>query len=114
MRQGSQVREDLLVPGTAFTYDTAEYGTSLDDLQTTTQFPTRVVVQRQGVERTRAKFDPPWSVSLDLDCDEELVDERMLRAWFDIAGRRFGLRDWRPTERGPYGRFQLADLLEVA
>ena len=104
-RQGGPVREGLVVLETTFTYDVDRYGTTLDDLMDKTQFQSVVVVQRNKIVRTRAKFDPPWSVDIVFDCDDELVDREKLEAWLDVAGRRIGLGDWRPSKSGTYGRF---------
>ncbi len=109
-REGPAVREGLVVLETTFTYDVDRYGETLDQLMDSTQFQSVVVVQRNKIVRTRAKFDPPWSVDIVLDCDEELVDQEKLHSWFDIAGRRIGLGDWRPSKSGTYGRFVTAEI----
>ena len=106
LRQGPNVREGLVVTRTAFTYDVDRYGAGLEALQTSSQFTIPVVVQRNRILRTRAKFDTPWTCEFDLDCDDDLVDEAKLRQWLDIAGRRIGLGDWRPEKSGEYGRFE--------
>ena len=111
-RQGLSVREGLMVLETAYTYDVDRYGATLDQLMDKTQFQSVVVVQRNKVVRTRAKFDPPWSVEIVLDCDDKLFDREKLEAWFDIAGRRVGLGDWRPSKSGNYGRFTVASIEE--
>ncbi len=111
-REGPAVREGLLVLETTFTYDVERYGDSVEQLMDSTQFQSVVVVQRNKIVRTRAKFDPPWSVDIVLDCDEELVDQERLLSWFDIAGRRIGLGDWRPEKSGTYGRFITAHIRE--
>ena len=104
-KQGPNVREGMVVLETTFTYDVGRYGATLDELMDSTQFQSVVVVQRNKIVRTRAKFDPPWSVDMTLDCDDELVDAEKLAAWLDVAGRRIGLGDWRPSKSGIYGRF---------
>lgn len=107
LKQGPQVREGLAVAEVVrFDYDRAKYGTTLDELMTSTQFSVGVVVQRQRVIRTRAKFDLPWSLTYTLDCDDELVDKSQLATWLDIGGRRIGLGDWRPEKSGNYGRYE--------
>lgn len=114
LRQGPQVREGLIVDEIlAFDYDRARYGTTLDVLSQQTQFTVPVVVQRSRLPRTRAKFDPPWSLKFRLDCDDELVDKEQLDTWLDIAGRRIGLGDWRPEKSGDYGRFEVASVQAV-
>ena len=114
LKQGPQVREGLVVVQTSFTYDTARYGTAIEDLGKKTQFTVPVVVQRSRIMRTRAMFDLPWSCEFDLDCDDELVSSEHLSRWLDIAGRRIGLGDWRPEKSGQYGRFQTVGIVEEA
>ena len=109
-KQGPQVREGMAVLDSAFEYDTKRYGSTLKKLSRTTQFTIGVVVQRSRILRTRAKFDTPWSCTFEMDCDDELVDEELLRKWFDVAGRRIGLGNWRPEKSGDYGRFELEEL----
>lgn len=111
LKQGPQVREGLAVAEVVgFEYDQARYGTTLDELMNTTQFSVGVVVQRQRIIRTRAKFDLPWSLRYTLDCDDELVDRPQLETWLAIGGRRIGLGDWRPEKSGDFGRYEVASI----
>ena len=104
LKQGPQVREGLIVDRVeAFDYD-ASLGSTFEELCRTVQFTTGVVVQRSRILRTRAKFDE-WAATFTVECDDELVDERQLAVWLDIAGWRIGLGDWRPEKSGHYGRF---------
>ncbi len=104
LKQGPQVREGLIVDRVeAFDFDKS-LGSTVEELCRTAQFTTGVVVQRNRILRTRAKFDE-WAVTFTVECDDELVDERQLAVWLDIAGRRIGLGDWRPEKSGHYGRF---------
>ena len=106
MKQGPLVREGLIVDGhIEFDYDKERYGTTVQELCKSTGFSVPVVVQRSRLIRTRAKFDTPWSITCKIDTDPELVDREQLDNWFDIAGRRIGLLDWRPQKSGNYGRF---------
>lgn len=66
-------------------------------------------VKQSRIERTRAKFDE-WSVTFRVDIDPELVDEKKLASWLDIAGRRIGLGDWRPEKSGTFGRFETVSI----
>lgn len=108
-RQELQVKEGLVVLEAKFIYDQKRYGRRLEKLVNTTVF-TIPVVNPPGsgkrIQRTRAKFDEPWSCRFTLDCDDELVDVDQLATWLDIAGRRIGLGDWRPEKSGDYGRFE--------
>jgi hypothetical protein len=111
-KQGPNVREGLVMasPYMDFEYDVEKYGTTPEELSESTQFKTGVVVQRSRILRTRAMFELPWSMTFQLDCDPELVDDILLEGWLDIAGRRIGLGDWRPEKSGAYGRFAVADI----
>ena len=105
LRQGPQVREGLIVEKTKrFIYDES-LGTTADELCKSVQFTTGVVVKRNRVLRTRARFDV-WGVVFVVDTDTELVDAEQLASWLDIGGRRIGLGDWRPQRSGHYGRFE--------
>ena len=88
----------------SFDYD-KKRGTTLKKLVKSTQFTVPVVVQRNRILRTRAKFDE-WSCTFAVEADDELVDKDQLEAWLDIGGRRIGLGDWRPEKSGNYGRFE--------
>ena len=110
LKQGPQVREGLVITDSEFEYDHERYGDSLEDLQTAAQFTVPVVVQRNRLMRTRAKFDLPWSCTFEADVDDELVSREHLERWLDIAGRRIGLGDWRPEKSGTYGRFELESM----
>ena len=105
LKQGPQVREGLVVESLDFHYDADALGKTAEDLGRNAQFTVPAVVGRGRVMRTRAKFDK-WSCTVDLDCDDELIDQDQLEAWLDIAGRRIGLCDWRPEKSGSYGRFK--------
>ena len=98
----------MVVESNEFHYDTARYGSTVEELGKSAQFTVPVVVQRARILRTRAKFDCPWSIVAVVDVDDELVDGAMLATWLDTAGRRIGIGDWRPEKSGQYGRFTAA------
>lgn len=105
LKQGTQVREGMIVEQVEeFSYDRS-MGTTAEALAKTAQFTTGVGVQRNRVLRTRAKFDE-WGVTFIVEADDELVDQSQLETWLDIAGRRIGVGDWRPEKSGVYGRFE--------
>jgi len=113
LKQGPQVREGMAITEIkAFDYDRSTLGTTVEELGKNAQFTVPVVVQRNRLERTRAKFDE-WSVALLLEADDELVDQQQLESWLDIAGRRIGLGDWRPEKSGDYGRFVVDEIKRV-
>ena len=111
-KQGPQVRGGLVVLNTCFEYDMDRYGETIDELGKQAQFVVPVVVQRNRILRTRAKFDPPWSCTFEVDVDEELVDKSQLLEWLGIAGRQIGLGDWRPEKSGTFGRFNVSSIEE--
>ena len=114
LRQGPQVREGLIVVGTEFSYDVERYGKTVEELGKLAQFTVPVVVQRNRILRTRARF-PNWECSFTVDIDDELVDKGQIESWLDIAGRRIGLGDWRPSKSGgEHGRFEVVEVAETA
>ena len=113
LKQGPQVREGMIVGEvTAFDYDREALGTTVEELSRNAQFTVPVVVQRNRMERTRAKFDA-WSVIFLVEADDSLVDRQQLENWLGIAGRRIGLGDWRPEKSGNYGRFVVEEIKRV-
>ena len=112
LKQGPQVREGFVVEAVEkFLYD-RNLGATADDLCRTVQFTVGVVVQRQRILRTRAKFDD-WGVIFVVEVDDELVDKQQLATWLDIGGRRLGLGDWRPEKSGHYGRFETKEIKKI-
>lgn len=71
----------------------------------------RVVVQRQGITRSRPKF-PEWRLAFEIVYDEEILprNEEEVRQMFtgllDDAGRRIGLGEYRPAKSGWFGTFR--------
>lgn len=62
----------------------------------------RVMVQRQGINRTRPAMRAGWNVTFDLLVMlPEYVDRNSLRETIESAGRLIGIGDFRPT----FGRF---------
>lgn len=112
LKQGPQVREGLVVASVdEFIYDRS-LGTTVEELGKSVQFTTGVVVQRNRILRTRAKFDE-WGLIFTVEVDQELVDREQLALWLDIGGRRIGLGDWRPEKSGSMGRFSVVRLDQV-
>ena len=112
-KQGPQVREGLIVERVeSFDYDRDLLGTTAAELSKRAQFTTGVVVQRNRVLRTRAKFDE-WSITFIVEIDPELVDQQQLLTWLDVGGRRLGLGDWRPEKSGHYGRYETSSIEPV-
>ena len=75
------------------------------------QYTVPVVVQRNRILRTRARFELPWSLEAHVFAATDLIAPERLRAWLEFAGQRIGLGDWCPERSGSHGRFRL-DVLE--
>lgn len=58
------------------------------------------------IVRYRPRLDS-WKVYFDLEYDPELLSEDQLRQVVDDTGRRVGLLDFRPANKGPFGRFSV-------
>lgn len=54
----------------------------------------------------RPRFDE-WRLQGTVQVDESMFGERLVRDLFDLAGSRVGLGDFRPSRRGPFGRFKV-------
>jgi len=62
----------------------------------------RVMIQRNGINRTRPAMRAGWEATFDLMCVlPEYVDANALRETIEAAGRLIGMGDFRPT----FGRF---------
>lgn len=66
----------------------------------------RVVVQRNGVNRTRPAMQAGWQAEFDMAINlPEYVSPELLREVIEIAGRLVGVGDFRPT----YGRYGIVE-----
>jgi len=54
----------------------------------------------------RPKF-PKWGFEVNVDLDEKQVNETVLKSLFEFGGKRIGMGAFRPTRRGPFGRFEV-------
>jgi hypothetical protein len=48
-----------------------------------------------------------WQTSFTLDVDEAMFSEKTVRLLVDDAGKRIGIGDFRPSRKGPFGRFSV-------
>ena len=109
VKQVPQVREGITIEAVqAFDYGREALGTTVEELGNRAQFTVPVVVQRNRIERTRAKFDT-WSVTFLLEAEDDLVDQPQLESRLAIAGRRVGLGDWRPEKSATMRRFVVGE-----
>lgn len=66
----------------------------------------RVMIQRQGINRTRPAMRVGWKVTFDLMVVlPEYIDHNALRETIEAAGRLIGIGDFRPT----FGRFGIVE-----
>jgi len=56
----------------------------------------------------RPRFDE-WACKATLEVDASLFDEATARELVDLAGTRIGLGDFRPSRKGPFGRFKVTE-----
>lgn len=56
----------------------------------------------------RPRFDA-WRISPEIVVDETLFSMAVVRELVDIGGQRIGLGDFRPSRRGPFGRFKVVE-----
>lgn len=69
----------------------------------------RAIVQRQGIMRSRPRFEE-WSTSFTVIYDGDLVkDEEIIRQIAADAGKRVGVGDFRPERNGWFGRFMVRE-----
>ncbi len=61
--------------------------------------------QKQGmVRRARPRLDA-WACDVELEYDDELITEELLRDLLERGGRNVGVGNYRPEKSGRYGRF---------
>lgn len=54
----------------------------------------------------RPRFDD-WECDFELDVDGSMFSEKTVRVLVDDAGKKIGLGDFRPSRKGPFGRFSV-------
>ena len=52
----------------------------------------------------RPMFDS-WSLSFVINIDTDMFEPKLVRELIDCAGKRIGLGDFRPSCKGPFGKF---------
>ena len=52
----------------------------------------------------RPRFDD-WELSFEVELDTDTIGVKLFRSIVDDAGKKIGLGDFRPSKKGPYGRF---------
>jgi hypothetical protein len=71
----------------------------------------RVVIQGQGILRSRAKITN-WACDLEFEYDEDLIDPALIVAIVAQAGKYPGILDYRVGKKGPFGRFTAELIVE--
>ena len=77
----------------------------------------RVVIQRAGIIRSRARIECPWFVEGILGFNSELIMDKhgkvqldILQKAINVAGQVSGLLDFRPNRGGWFGKYELVDI----
>lgn len=66
--------------------------------------PVVIAATKGRVMRYRPRLDT-WGVTFTIDYDDALLNERSMRQVVDDTGQRVGLLEFRPANKGSYGRF---------
>jgi hypothetical protein len=69
-------------------------------------FVKRASVNGKKNIRVRPRFEA-WSISGTIEVSEPAITDQILRMMFEIAGKRCGFLDWRPSSKTPghFGMF---------
>lgn len=68
--------------------------------------PVVVPATKGRIVRYRARLDN-WETTFSIEYDENLLKEKEVREIVDNTGSRVGLLDFRPQNKGPFGRFMV-------
>lgn len=66
------------------------------------------VIQRARIMRHRARLEN-WTISAEIQIDDEIVPVADVHQILNDAGRRAGMGDFRTQKGGPFGRFQITE-----
>jgi hypothetical protein len=61
------------------------------------------------IVRHRPRLDA-WALSFELEYDPELLSYEQVATVVSDTGRRVGLGDFRPENKGPFGRFEILEI----
>src|SRR5262245_11373834 len=75
--------------------------------------PVVVPATKGRVMRHRPRFDK-WTLTFEIEYDDVLLNAKELRKIVDDSGQRVGLLDFRPANKGPFGRFMVTSWKETA
>ncbi len=71
-----------------------------------------VIVQRARVIRYRPKWEK-WELEFDVVIMDEDIASEVVKHALDHGGRYVGIGDFRPSKKGPFGRFHVVEFKEV-
>ncbi len=71
-----------------------------------------LAANKAAVAIVRPKF-PSWAFEVTIEVDLEQISIEKVKSLFEIAGRQSGIGDFRPSKRGPFGRFAVMDFAEI-
>ena len=66
--------------------------------------PVRIPATGGRILKHRPCFDD-WKLSFECELDTSMIGEKLFRAIVDDAGKKLGLGDFRPSCKGPFGRW---------
>ena len=61
----------------------------------------------------RPKWAKGWKATFDLEVEEDSVTVGMLKDILSYSGNYVGIGSYRPTNKGNFGRFEVAELKQV-
>lgn len=73
--------------------------------------PVRIPSTGGRILTHRPMFDD-WKLAFEVDLDTSICNAKVFRQVVDDAGKRVGLGDFRPSTKGPYGRFTVVRWVE--
>lgn len=74
--------------------------------------PVTIPATKGRVMRHRPRFDS-WGAKFQIALDDDLLSVEMAQRLLEEAGRSFGIGDFRPEKRGPFGTFRVVSFQEV-
>lgn len=74
--------------------------------------PVTIPATKGRVMRHRPRFDN-WGAKFDLMIDETMLPLDLAHQLLNEAGQSFGIGDFRPEKRGPFGTFRVTEFKEV-
>jgi hypothetical protein len=75
--------------------------------------PVTIPATKGRIMRHRPRFDR-WNANFDLVIDDNLLDPDMALQLLTEAGVSYGIGDFRPEKRGPFGTFLVTSWQEIA